>query len=405
MKPNRKVTTRRNLDQSPKGKDRNPKTMPKPSITESKRAEEKLLASETRYRRLFETAKDGILILDDATGEIVDVNPFLVEMLGYSHTEFLGKQLWEIGLFKDIVANKNSFLKLQKERYIRYENLPLETKDGHTIWVEFVSNAYEVNGKQVIQCNIRNITDRKQAEDALKKSEDNYRNLFDNANDVIIVLEPELEIILEANAMACKTYGFSHNELVGMSLKKLTKDVSRGETHIKDFLASRPQNNFESIHLDKNGREIHFLINCSLIEYSGRKAILSINRNTTERRQAEEALYASETRYRLLVEASPDAVTQTDMNGKILMCNMQAAILHGYEHPDELIGRSVFGLFPPDELERASANMRKTLEDGIVRNVEYRLVKKDGSQFPAELERGANSGRGGQACHVHGFDT
>ena len=133
-------------------------------ITEHKQAEEKLLASEVRYRRLFEAAKDGILILDADTGEIEDVNPFLKEMLGYSHTDFLGMQLWEIGLFKDIVANKASFHELQRSRYVRYENLPLETKDGRTIWVEFVSNVYDVNGKQVIQCNIRDITARKQVE-------------------------------------------------------------------------------------------------------------------------------------------------------------------------------------------------------------------------------------------------
>jgi PAS domain S-box-containing protein len=133
-------------------------------ITERKQAEEKVLASEVRYRRLFEAAKDGILILDADTGEMKDVNPFLKEMLGYSHTDFLGKQLWEIGLFKDIVANKASFQELQKSRYVRYENLPLETKDGRTIWVEFVSNVYDVNGKHVIQCNIRDISERKQAE-------------------------------------------------------------------------------------------------------------------------------------------------------------------------------------------------------------------------------------------------
>jgi two-component system sensor kinase FixL len=133
-------------------------------ITERKQAEEKLLASEVRYRRLFEAAKDGILILDADTGEVKDVNPFLKEMLGYSHTDFLRKQLWEIGLFKDIAANKASFQELQKSRYVRYENLPLETKDGRTIWVEFVSNVYDVNGMQVIHCNIRNITERKQAE-------------------------------------------------------------------------------------------------------------------------------------------------------------------------------------------------------------------------------------------------
>ena len=180
MKSTRKVMARQNSDKSQKRKSGNPKAKPELSATKHKQAEEKLLASEVRYRRLFETAKDGILILDADTGEIVDVNPFLMEMLDYSHAEFLGKQLWEIGLFKDIVANKDSFLKLQAEGYIRYENLPLKTKDGNTIWVEFVSNAYDVSGKQVIQCNIRNITDRKRAEEALVKEQHEMQIIMDN---------------------------------------------------------------------------------------------------------------------------------------------------------------------------------------------------------------------------------
>jgi PAS domain S-box-containing protein len=132
--------------------------------------EEALKISETRYRRLFETAKDGILILDAETGQISDVNPFLVEMLGYSHEDFLGKKLWEVGVFKDIEASKAIFLKLQKEGYVRYEDLPLETKDGRAMAVEFVSNVYKVNHHKVIQCNIRDITERKRLGDALQRS-------------------------------------------------------------------------------------------------------------------------------------------------------------------------------------------------------------------------------------------
>ena len=123
--------------------------------------EEALKISETRYRRLFETAQDGILILDAETGQIADVNPFLVEMLGYSYADFLGKKLWEIGPFKNIKASKASFLELQDKGYVRFEDLPLETKDGRQIAVEFVSNVYLVNQHKVIQCNIRDITERK----------------------------------------------------------------------------------------------------------------------------------------------------------------------------------------------------------------------------------------------------
>jgi diguanylate cyclase (GGDEF)-like protein/PAS domain S-box-containing protein len=134
-----------------------------------------LQASEVRYRRLFETAQDGILILNAKTGAISDVNPFLVDMLEYSREEFIQKKLWEVGAFKDIEASKNAFEALQKNKYIRYKNLPLKAKNGKLIQVEFVSNVYLEGDEKVIQCNIRDITERKQAQDALVKRKDYYR--------------------------------------------------------------------------------------------------------------------------------------------------------------------------------------------------------------------------------------
>ena len=123
-----------------------------------------LKQSEDRYRRLFETAKDGILILDGDTGRITDANPFLQDMLGYSKAELVGKALWEIGPVKNIAASQEAMRELQNKEYIRYEDIPLETKGGERKQVEFVSNVYQVNGWRVIQCNIRDITARKQAE-------------------------------------------------------------------------------------------------------------------------------------------------------------------------------------------------------------------------------------------------
>ncbi len=161
----------------------------KEAMTECKQAYETMKESETRYRRLFETAQDGILILDADTGQITDVNPFLAEMLGYSYKDLLGKELWDIGPFKDMEAAKTAFKELQKKRYIRYEDLPLETKDGRPINVEFISNVYLVNGKKVIQCNIRNITLRVQAEEALRQSEAFNKSIIENSSDCIKVLD------------------------------------------------------------------------------------------------------------------------------------------------------------------------------------------------------------------------
>ena len=124
-----------------------------------------LRTSEIRYRRLFESARDGILILNALSLKITDVNPFMMELLGYSHDEFLGKELWEIGLFGDKNASQHAFKDLQSNGYLRYENLPLQTTDGKLREVEFVSNVYEEDRRPVIQCNIRDITDRKQAEE------------------------------------------------------------------------------------------------------------------------------------------------------------------------------------------------------------------------------------------------
>ena len=154
-----------------------------PSLSQSAvapRASDALKAlrlSESRYRRLFEAAQDGILLLNADTAQIEDVNPYLVDMLGYSHAEFLGKKLWEVGPFADVAESKGMFAELQANGYVRYEDLPLRTKTGALIEVEFVSNTYDCEGIRVIQCNIRDITIRKQAERELTESKAHLHQL------------------------------------------------------------------------------------------------------------------------------------------------------------------------------------------------------------------------------------
>jgi PAS domain S-box-containing protein len=124
---------------------------------------------EKRYQRLFESAKDGILILNAENGMIVDVNPFLINMLGYSKEQFLSKHIWDINNSDNIDYSKQMFKELQDKEYVRYEDLPLVDSDGKLRRVEFVSNVYLVDKERVIQCNVRDITERIKHEQILKE--------------------------------------------------------------------------------------------------------------------------------------------------------------------------------------------------------------------------------------------
>ncbi len=134
-------------------------------MMQDKNNESRVAASELRYRRLFETAQDGILILDFDTGFIQDANPFIINLLGYTRDELVNKELWEIGAIIDKTLALKAFTTIQEEGYLRYENLPLRHKNGDIREVEFISNAYHVGGNKVIQCNIRDITERKKLEE------------------------------------------------------------------------------------------------------------------------------------------------------------------------------------------------------------------------------------------------
>jgi PAS domain S-box-containing protein len=200
-------------------------------ITERKRAEVALNISEARYRRLFESAKDGILILDAETARITDANPFIAELLDYSHEELMGKELWQIGVFEDVEASKAAARELQEKRYIRYEDLPLETKAGRRINVQFVSNVYSEGDRPVIQCNIRDISDRKQAEARLREEERRFRTLVEQVRDYAIFMTDTQGRATSWNEGVRRVLGFGEAEWIGRDIVPLIftpEDVQDG---------------------------------------------------------------------------------------------------------------------------------------------------------------------------------
>lgn len=193
------------------------------------------IESELRYRRLFESAQDGILILNYESGVITDANPFITNLLGFAKEELVGKELWEIGAIVNKTAALKAFEILQNQGYVRYEDLPLKTKDGRLVNVEFVSNAYEVGASKVIQCNIRDITDRKILENSIQgtaklttRSELRYRRLFESAQDGILILDYATGLIQDANPFISNLLGYKKEELVGKKLWEIGAMVDKG---------------------------------------------------------------------------------------------------------------------------------------------------------------------------------
>jgi len=205
-----------------------------------------LSASELRYRRLFEAAQDGILVLDPGTGQIIDVNPRLMNLLGYSYDELIGKQLFEIGVFKDETFCRDAFQELRMAGYIRYDVLPLETKDGRRIQVEFVSNIYQEGDQTVIQCNLRDISARKEAEGALQDATQELSRHAAELENLVSLRTAELK--LSNTQLETFVYSIAHDLRAPLRTMQGFSEILVQE-HAK--------------HLDEQGREFANYINAA----------------------------------------------------------------------------------------------------------------------------------------------
>lgn len=340
-----------------------------------------LAASESRYRRLFETAQDAILILDaeERPGTIMDANPFVIDLLGYSLDELIGKELWEIGLFADKAGSQAAMEQLQNEGYIRYEDIPLETKQGNRVDVEFVSNTYLVDGRKVIQCNIRDITERALAAHALEASEARYRRLFETAQDAILILEEASGKIMDANPFVIDLLGYSLDELVGKELWQigLFSDMDESKAAMQR-LRETGYIRYEDMPLQtKRGQrvEVEFVSNSYLV---GELKVIQCNiRDITDRKWAEDAARISAQRFQFLAESMPIIIFTAKPSGEIDYCNRQLTEFTGL--PCEEVckgGRAPFT--HPDEAEEDDRLWRSSIESGEPFQLESRFRRADG---------------------------
>jgi len=345
-------------------------------------AETELQKSELKYRRLFETAQDAILILDGDTGEIIDANKFILDMLGYPLAYFMGKHLWELGFIQDKSLAKKAFTELMTNGYIRYEDIPLETKDGKIFNVEFISNVYRVDNKKIIQCNIRDITDKKVIQDALQTSETRYRRLFETAQDGILILNGDTGEIIDANKFILDMLEYPLDDFVGKHLWELgfLKDKAFAKTAF-DKLQTEGYIRYEDLPLEtKQGKAIsvEFISN---VYAAGRKRIIQCNiRDITERKLAEE----ERARLAAIVEYSDDAIIGKSLEGCITRWNAGAERLYGYS-AHEIVGKSISLLVPPDLPDDTPLIIERIRNGEPVIRYETQRRKKDGGLINVTL--------------------
>jgi PAS domain S-box-containing protein len=221
---------------------------------------------------------------------------------------------------------------------------------------------------------------RKQAEEALRRSEKDYRGLFEGAHDAILIFEPETETILDVNRRACEVYGFERSEFVGMSLEEISQDVPTGKKHIQLTLDKGKYHRFQTVQYRKDGSQMFLEVNASVVDYMGRQVILSINRDVTERMRTEEALRGSEERFRIASQIASDVVYERDLKTGIATFYGDIDSPLGYEpggYPHTMEGWR--NHVHPEDLARIDNQSLDQTEPGVPYGIEYRMRKKDGT--------------------------
>ena len=358
-------------------------------ITDSRQMEEALQESKERYQALFDRSLYAVYV-HDFNGQFLDANEAALNLLRYKRKDI---PFLNISSLLDEDQSATAYKTLEEIKKKGYQKKPviykLKTKEGDYVWVETEATVIYHEGKpHAIQGIARDVTESKRAEEALQETKEKYRTLAENAMDGIYVISPEggfeyvnraFEKIFGYQAEEVCNKEFDFFDLIHPKDRKLVKE--RGQAR-KNGRKLPPAYSFRI--LTKDGRTKHVEVNT--VPLPGEKVrVLGILRDISKRKQAEEALRESEERYKTLVQTSPDAVTVTDLMGNVTYVSPRTVELHGFNNAEELIGKNAFDLIVPEDHERAMINLKKTLKNGIIRDVEYTLLRKNGTRFIGEL--------------------
>ena len=348
-------------------------------ITDRKGAQEALRASEIRYRRLFEAAHDGVLLLDPDTRKITDANPFMTELLGYSHDQFVGKELFEIGLLKDEIASQDMFQKLTREHQVRYENMPLENRDGGHRDVEVVANLYDENGHAVIQCNIRDITERKRAEAMSLQNSALFATLVEQAPTGMYVVDAKFRL-QQVNARALPTFK-TVQQLIGRDFSAVLDIIwgpvigGRIAEIFRETLATGKRYispPFSEIRQDLGVKQSYEWETQRVTLADGQHGVVCYFTDITVRKKAEEVVAEREAHVRSILDNTLAFVGLLGLDGTLLEANAAALTAAGIARED-VLGKK---FWDSDWWSHEPAEVAR-LKDAVARAVSGEVVRHD----------------------------
>ncbi|MGD0336035.1 MAG: PAS domain S-box protein [Candidatus Omnitrophota bacterium] len=338
-------------------------------ITEPKRLQEELKASEERYRRAFETSRDGLLLVHKTEADILNSNESARELLDYSPEEFLKKKLWEIGVVKDDKDFQGMVSRLEKDGVIHYEDTPVKTKKGLSI----NSEVFLVNKAKVIQCNIRDITERKKAESDVLETSWQLQKIIASVGDGITLSDKNGRFEIFSPKMQEMT-GYTFGEVAASSdfsaLIYPEPEARKEALAALDEVKVTGYHEAETVIRTKDGTEKILLVATSLMSYKGSDMFLSVYHDITEHRRLEnELLQARERQLKVLVENLPGKVFLKDRNSVYISCNENYAKDLKIK-PEEIVGKSDYDFFPTHLAEKYRADDKRVMESGKTENIE-----------------------------------
>ena len=337
-------------------------------------------------RLIFHESNDAICILD-RRGYILDVNRKAQKLFGYKKTAMLSLKMLDLVPKSEIEVPRRAFQSIAKKSSAHFE-CPFKKKDGDVFYAEVSASIFMSERRKLIQAVVRDITEHKQAVEALRKSEMKFRALFEYANDAVFIMNPAGEQFL-VNNRAADMLGFTLEELRGKNYKDViaSDEIEDAKNKFQGLLDGKSYEPYERMARHKDGTEFPVEITATLISDQEGKPLFiqSVVHDISERKKTEATLKESKEMYRTLVETSPDAVTMTDLEGNLTYVSRRTLQIHGYGSAKELIGKTAFSLIAPEDHAKAARNMKRTLNEGTIRNLEYRMLKKDGGEFIGEL--------------------